>query len=207
MQTKLLIFDQDGTLYSRNSNLMKYTRLKTKKWIAKELNISDEEVEKIYAELPIKYPNPYLGFMSLGCEVSDYMSQVFDKIEPQDFLEFNKELYMFFKNNNIRKSLVTMSSKTYTKKLQSCLKLYDFYESILYVNEFKTYNKKEGYKMLAKKLNVSYPEICVIGDSIENDLKPAKDIGCKTVLISEHVNNEYRTVKNIEEFIRKRAYE
>lgn len=207
MQTKLLIFDQDGTLYPRNSSLMKYTRIKTKDWIAKELNISCEEVEKMYAKLPIEYPNPYLGFMSLGCKVSDYMSEVFDKIEPQDFIEFNRELYMFFKNDNIKKALVTMSSKTYTKKLQECLKLYNFYDSILYVNEFETYNKKEGYEKLAKVFNVSYPEICVVGDSIENDLKPAKDIGCKTVLISEYANKEYRTVKNIEEFIKERAYE
>ena len=32
---KLIIFDQDGTLYERNNKLMLYTRKLTKEWIMK----------------------------------------------------------------------------------------------------------------------------------------------------------------------------
>lgn len=49
---KLIIFDQDDTLYERNNKLMLYTRKLTKEWIMKSLNLNNIEVEKLYEELP-----------------------------------------------------------------------------------------------------------------------------------------------------------
>lgn len=196
MSIKMIIFDQDGTLYPRSHDLFKYTRKKTKNWISQKLNIGTEEVDKIYKTLAQKYPNPYLGFESLGCSVNEYMSEVFDKIEPKELLDFNPILYEYFEKSKLRKALVTLASPQYTIKLQKVLKLINFYDEILYVKDFKTYNKKECYQKIAKDFNLKYNEICVIGDSFENDINPAKELGCKTIWISE--NSE---VSSIEDYI------
>lgn len=196
MNIKMIIFDQDGTLYPSNHDLFRYTRKKTKKWLSKKLNISSEEIDKIYKTLSTEYPNPYFGFMSLGCSIDEYMSEVFDKIEPSEFLTFNPTLYEYFEKSKEKKSLVTLASPKYTNKLQEVLKLKKFYDEILYVKDFETYNKKQCYKKVADDFNLKFSEICVIGDSLENDIKPAKELGCKTVWISH--NSE---IVNIEDFI------
>mgnify|MGYP006268202655 CR=1 FL=1 len=43
---------------------------------------------------------------------------------------------------------------------------------------------KKYYELVIKKTNLRDNEIIVVGDSWERDLKPAKDIELKTVLLS-----------------------
>lgn len=202
MSIKMIIFDQDGTLYSKNSDLIKYTRAKTKKWLSYKTNKTLSEIEDLYIVLQEKYPNPYLGFESLGCSVQEYMEDVFDKIHPEFFLEFNPVLYDFFKNNGLKKALVTFSSPRYTEEVQEVLKIKDFFDSILYVKDSKTYNKKECYEKLANLFNIDFAEICVIGDSYYNDIVPAQQLGCKTILISDKKTKAVDTISSIEQFIK-----
>ena len=143
MSIKMLILDQDGTLYSNQEELFLYTRKTTKKWLTKKLNKSSGEIDRIYDILPSKYPNPYLGFISLGCTPDEYMTEVFDKIKPSNFINFNQKIYNYFKKSSVLKALVTLASPRYTNELQSKLKLKDFYAEILYVKDFKSYNKKD----------------------------------------------------------------
>lgn len=202
MSIKMIIFDQDGTLYSKNSDLIKYTRAKTKEWLSYKTKKTLSEIEDLYIVLQEKYPNPYFGFESLGCTVQEYMEDVFDRIHPGVFLEFNPVLYEFFKNNELKKALVTFSSPKYTEELQEVLKIKDFFDSILYVKDFKTYNKKECYEKLANLFNIDFTEICVIGDSYYNDILPAQQLGCKTVFISNKKIKAVDTISSIEQFIK-----
>lgn len=215
MSIKLIIFDQDGTLYPNTHKLFTYTRKITKEWIAKSLNISSIEVETIYEKLAKKYPNPYLGFISLGLSIKDYMLEVFDKIEPGNFLNLNPILYEYFAKDNTKKALVTLASPKYTQKLQEKLGIKQYYENILYLKDFKTYNKKECYKKLAKDFNIKFSEICVVGDSYYNDILPAIELGCNVILISKNkkefdniliYDNIYEIIKN-EIIIRGKDYE
>lgn len=141
---KLVIFDQDGTLYKRDNQLMLTTRKLTKDWLMKSLNLKYVEVEELYEELPKKYPNPYYGFKSLGLGVENYMSEVFDKVNPSDYIDFNDKLYHFFKCSKLKKALVTFASPQYTKELQNKLKIYDYYSKIIYGKELKTYSKRRS---------------------------------------------------------------
>lgn len=202
---KLIIFDQDGTLYEKDNELMLHTRKMTKKWLMKSLNLDNIEVEKIYEELPKTFPNPYLGFMSLGLKVEDYMNEVFEQINPENFLEFNENVYQFFRNNKIPKALVTFASPTYTEKLQKTLKIYDYYSKIVFGKDLKTYSKGEAYGNLIDLFELKCDEVCVVGDDYENDIKPARELGCKTVWITKKcVHNGEAYAKNIDDFINKK---
>lgn len=200
---KMLVFDQDGTLYSKENNLILETRNKTKCWLSNKLKKNLNEIDELYKQLPKKYANPYLGFKSLGCSVDEYMTEVFDKVDPSKFLNFNQMLYSYFEDSKKLKALVTFASPNYTIKLQETLRLKEFYDRILYVKDFETYSKGQCYQKLAKDFNINFDEMCVIGDSYYNDILPAQQLGCKTVLISNK-NREFKNVKmykNIESYI------
>ena len=198
MSIELIIFDQDGTLYPRSHKLYQETRRITKQWILSNSDINLNNIDLIYDLLSTNYPNPYLGFMSLGLSVESYMENVFDKIHPKDILEYNPILYEYFRNNKKKKVLVTFSSPNYTNELQNTLGIKKYFNEILYVKDTTSYSKKECYISIANKFNVKNENIMVLGDNFENDIKPAIEIGCKTVLISEDGD-----AKNIEEFILK----
>lgn len=200
---KLIIFDQDGTLYKRDNQLMLTTRKLTKEWLMKSLNIDYVEVENLYRELPQNFPNPYYGFKSLGLRVEDYMAEVFDRVNPADFIEFNNKLYDFFKNSKLKKALVTFASPKYTVKLQNKLNIYDYYSKIIYGKELKTYSKHEAYQKLIDLFEVDLNEVCVVGDDYENDIRPAHEIGCKSIWVTEECNreNEFH-VESIEDFLK-----
>lgn len=202
---KMLVFDQDGTLYTSENNLFLETRNKTKYWLSNKLNKNLDEINKLYKKLPEKYANPYYGFASLGCSVDEYMLEVFDKIDPRNFLEFNPNLYTYFKNSKLLKALVTFASPNYTIKLQEKLKLKSFYNKILYVKDFATYSKKQCYEQLSKEFNVKFNEMCIIGDNYYNDILPAQQLGCKAILISNKIKTlkNVKIYKNIESYIEK----
>ena len=44
MNIKMMIFDQDGTLYPSSHKLFQYTRAKTKGWLSNKLKLSFEEI-------------------------------------------------------------------------------------------------------------------------------------------------------------------
>ena len=202
---KMLVFDQDGTLYPSENDLIMETRKKTKYWLSQKLNKDLKDIDELYKQLPKKYANPYLGFKSLGCNIDEYMSEVFDKVDPSKFLEFNQMLYSYFKYNKQLKALVTFASPNYTIKLQETLRLKNFYDKILYVKDFKTYSKGQCYEQLIKDFNIKFDEMCVIGDSYYNDILPALQLGCEAILISNKVKSlkNVQIYKNIESYIEK----
>lgn len=202
---KMLVFDQDGTLYDSRNDLILETRRKTKDWLSNKLKKDINEINELYKQLPKKYANPYLGFESLGCNVDEYMSEVFDKVDPSKFLEFNQMLYNYFKYSKQLKALVTFASPKYTIKLQETLRLKDFYDRILYVKDFETYSKGQCYEQLAKEFYIKFDEMCVIGDSYHNDILPAQQLGCATILISSKIKplKNVKIYKNIESYIDK----
>ncbi len=46
-----------------------------------------KKVEEIYSKLPEKFPHQYHGFLSLGLSPKEYHKEVFDKINPSNYLK------------------------------------------------------------------------------------------------------------------------
>lgn len=58
------------------------------------------------------------------------------------------------------------SNRRYTEKIQETLKLRELFDEMLYLEDFKTYNKSECYKKLSKDFNIGFSEMCVIGGQL-----------------------------------------
>ncbi|MCB9370234.1 hypothetical protein H6501_01415 [Candidatus Woesearchaeota archaeon] len=87
MVIKVVIFDQDGTLYPRSSLLFQEQSKRTREWIKNRLNLTDEQLQELYLKLQKNYPNPYLGFESLGLSINEYLEVVFNSINIGDFIK------------------------------------------------------------------------------------------------------------------------
>ena len=65
---------------------------------------------------------------------------------------------------------------------KSYLKLKELFDEMLYLEDFKIYNKSECYKKLSKDFNIDLSASWMIGDS-RNDIKAGISAGCKTALL------------------------
>ena len=61
----------------------------------------------------------------------------------------------------------------------------------------------EAYKEIIESFGINPSEVCVVGDDYENDIKPAQELGCKSVWITKNCNRENEFfVESIEDFLK-----
>jgi FMN phosphatase YigB (HAD superfamily) len=200
---KSLILDQDDTLYSKKSELALVLRKKTKSWLMKRLHLSRKKIDSLYENLIQEYPNPFDGFTSLGCSVEDYHNSVFNNIAPSKYLTRDTKLIELFRNvsQNIYIYIVTFASPSYSERLQQTLGISSYIQRSFYVrNNPIDYSKKYFYELITKDEKLNFREICVVGDNYWTDIKPAVDLGCMAVYISDKkVEGDCYTIKNVYE--------
>ena len=182
--TKAYIFDQDGTLYPKKSNLTDVLRERTKEWLSESLSMAREEVNTLYAKLPKDFPHPYHGFLSLGLSPEEYHKEVFDKVDPTLFLDEDNRLVNLFARISVPKFVVTLASLGYSERLQRRLGVYDLVErTISAIEHPPTYSKLEAYELTRKHLGIAAEDICVVGDNLSTDILPAVENGFKAFLL------------------------
>jgi len=198
--TERFVFDQDGTLYPSGSHLGVAVRQRTKDWLGRRLRISRAQVELLYEDLQSKYPNPFHGFQSLGASVSEYHSEVFDAIDPCDYLTYDAGLVQVLLQLPQPKCVVTLASPSYSEALQACLGVKDLIEMTYYVKECAPdYSKKRCYRAIAlANLGGDCATLCVVGDNFDLDIAPALELGCMAVHVSDKpVSGTHKTIPTI----------
>jgi len=182
---KAYIFDQDGTLYSRSSELYKTISRLTRQWIMRSLSLTDLEVEALYARLQVTHPNPLDGFTSLGLSVNDYHKCVFDLINPSLFLQKDQRLIETLLRLKGYKYLVTFSSPQFSNQVLRKLGVIDIFRNVFFVDDLDgTHDKLTGYEKIRNKLALLPQDICIVGDSFFIDIASAQNIGYSCVAIS-----------------------
>ncbi|MGB7290938.1 MAG: hypothetical protein WBD99_02030 [Thermodesulfobacteriota bacterium] len=197
------MFDQDGTLYPADSRLAFATREKTKSWLMGKLRITRQDVDSLYQNLASNYPNPFHGFQSIGASVSEYHSQVFDTINPCDYLSYDVKLRKVLLKLPQVKFVVTLASPLYSKLLQRCLGIADLIEKIYYVKDFAPdYSKKRCYEIIAKTLRIDTSYLSIVGDNFNLDIAPALDVGCTAIHISNvPIPGAHDTISTVYELV------
>ncbi|MFW9876177.1 MAG: HAD family hydrolase [Candidatus Thorarchaeota archaeon] len=206
---KAYVFDQDGTLYPKCSKLTNVLRERTKQWISESLGITREEVDSIYGRLPKEFPNPIHGFISLGLSPEEYHKEVFDKVDPTQFLCKDDRLITLFSDLSVPKFIVTFASLDYSERLQQVLGIYDLVKQTISAIEYPpTYSKAEAYESIRKNLRISANDVCIIGDNLSTDVLPAIENGFKGILVDSPIasNVDFQCVSSIyslEELLKK----
>ncbi len=199
---KIIIFDQDGTFYNPKHKLTIELRKKTKKWISNSLKINKKDVEKIYEKLPKKYPNPLEGFSSIGLLSKDYLEEIFNKTDLNNYLKKDFQLIDVLKKIKQDKYVVTIASFSYSLKLQKILGIKKFIKKTYSLGEkYPQYKSKfEIYELIRKLSGLSKKEILIVGDNYKVDLMDAHNQGYNVLIVWNGSNKKgLVNLKNIYE--------
>ena len=209
---KCWIFDLDNTLYSGKTKVFEQVDKKMSKYISEKLNVSIEEAKKIQKNYFYKYNTTLNGMIkNHKIDANEFLDFVHDI--DIDFLEKDIKLAKEIEKLNGKKIIFTNGSKKHALNVTKRIGIDRYFDDIFDIVEAEFVPKPamEPYKKLVKKHKID-PKSCVFIEDIARNLKPAYEMGMKTVWIendepwaskfsdSNFVN--YKT-NNLSEFLKK----
>ncbi|MDC0059720.1 pyrimidine 5'-nucleotidase [Pelagibacteraceae bacterium] len=209
---KYWIFDLDNTLYSGKTKVFEQVDKKMSKYISNKLNVTIEEAKKIQKNYFHEYNTTLNGMIKNH------------KIDPDDFLEFVHDINIDFLKKDLKldvelkkldgkKIIFTNGSRKHALNVTQRIGIDQHFDDIFDIVDCEFIPKPaiESYYKLVKKHKID-PKLCVFIEDIARNLKPAYEMGMKTVWVennepwaskfsdSDFVN--YRT-NNLSEFLKK----
>ena len=209
---KFWIFDLDNTLYSGNTRVFEQVDKKMTEYISKKLKVDKEEAKKIQKNYFHKY-NTTLNGMIKNHKINAHEFLEFVHDINIEFLQKDPDLAREIERLDGIKIIFTNGSRKHALNVTKRLGVDQLFDDIFDIVDCNFIPKPlvEPYKKLVEKHKID-PKLCVLVEDIARNLKPAYEMGMKTVWIE---NNEpwaskfsdsnfvnYRT-SNLPEFLRK----
>jgi|TARA_B100001013_G_scaffold238430_1_gene146914 putative hydrolase of the HAD superfamily len=209
---KYWIFDLDNTLYSGKTRVFEQVDKKMSKYISEKLNITVEEARKIQKNYFHEYNTTLNGMIkNHKIDANEFLEFVHDI--DIDFLKKDEKLAEEMKKLEGKKIIFTNGSKKHAINVTRRIGIEQYFDGIFDIvdSDFIPKPSIEPYKKLVEKHKID-PKLSVLVEDIARNLKPAYEMGMKTVWIendeswakefSESNFINYKT-NNLSEFIKK----
>jgi len=206
------LFDLDNTLYSGKTKVFEQIDKKMSKYISEKLNVDIDEARKIQKSYFYQYNTTLYGLVkNHKIDADEFLDFVHDI--DISFLNKDPQLAKELKNLDGTKIIFTNGSRRHAINITKKLGIDQYFDDIFDIveSDFIPKPSVQPYKKLVKKHKID-PNLCVFIEDIARNLKPAYEMGMKTVWIeneepwakkfsdSNFVN--YR-INNLSEFLKK----
>ena len=193
---KYWIFDLDNTLYSGETKVFEKIHKRMSFYISKKLNVNLIKAKEIQKNYFHKYNTTLNGLIKNH------------KIDPNEFLEFVHDIDISFLNKDLslreelkkieeKKYIFTNGSHFHVQNIIKQLGIEDLFDGAFDIidSDFNPKPSIEPYKKIIKKFDID-PKKTVFIEDIAHNLKPAHELGMKTVWLE---NNEAWASKHSKE--------
>jgi len=184
---KFWIFDLDNTLYAGNTRVFEQISKRISKYISEKLNVSIEEAKKIQKNYFYEYNTTLNGMIkNHKIDANEFLEFVHNV--NIDFLKEDPKLKEELKQLEGKKFIFTNGSKKHALNVTKRIGIDQNFDGIFDIvdSDFIPKPAIEPYKKLVEKHTID-PNLCVLVEDIARNLKPAYEMGMKTVWIE---NNE-----------------
>jgi len=181
--TKYWIFDLDNTLYSGKTKVFEQIDKKMSKYISDKLKVTIEEAKKIQKNYFHEYNTTLNGLIkNHKIDANEFLEYVHDI--DIDFLEKDLELAKEIKKLDGKKIIFTNGSKKHAINVTTKIGIDHLFDDIFDImdSNFVPKPSMEPYKKLVKKHKID-PKLSVFVEDIARNLKPAYEMGMKTIWI------------------------
>ena len=184
---KFWIFDLDNTLYAGNTRVFEQISKRISKYISEKLNVSIEEAKKIQKNYFYEYNTTLNGMIkNHKIDANEFLEFVHNV--NIDFLKEDPKLKEELKQLEGKKFIFTNGSRKHALNIIQRIGIDQSFDGIFDIvdSDFIPKPAIEPYKKLVEKHKID-PNLCVLIEDIARNLKPAYEMGMKTVWIE---NNE-----------------
>jgi putative hydrolase of the HAD superfamily len=189
---KTYIFDLDNTLYPESLNVFGLIDQRINRYMQEKLRIPEPEVDVLRRHYWKVYGVTLNGLMiHYRVDPEDFLHYVHD-VDLSHVLKPNQKLRRALKGINSNKVIFTNGSSRHAENVLSALGIEDIFQDVFDVRvaSFKPKPFLEPYLKVLEAMN-SEGRDCVMIDDIPENLKTAKGLGMKTILIGRPNGSEY----------------
>ena len=209
---KYWIFDLDNTLYSGKTKVFEQVDKKMSKFISDKLKVSIEEAKKIQKNYFYEYNTTLNGMIkNHKIDANEFLEFVHDI--DIDFLQKDLELAKQIEKLEGKKIIFTNGSRKHALNVTKRIGIDQHFDDIFDIvdSDFIPKPSIEPYKKLIEKHKID-PKLSVFIEDIARNLKPAYEMGMKTVWIEndepwakKFSDNDFVNYKtsNLSEFLKK----
>jgi putative hydrolase of the HAD superfamily len=187
LNIKYWLFDLDNTLYSGDTKVFDQVDKRMSQYISNKLSVSIKEAKKIQKNYFHEY-NTTLNGMIKNHEIDaqEFLDFVHDI--DLEFLKSNKGLEVELSKITDKKIIFTNGSRAHALNVTKRIGISKLFDGIFDIvdSDFIPKPAIETYKRLIDKYKIE-PQYCIFIEDIARNLKPAHELGMKTVWIK---NNE-----------------
>ena len=173
---KYWLFDLYNTLYSGATKVFDQVDKRMSEFISSKLNISKQEAKKIQKNYFVEYNTTLNGMIKNH------------KIDAEEFLEFVHDIDLSFLKINGKKIIFTNGSRAHAQNVTKKLGIERHFDDIFDIvsADFIPKPSIKTYKKIIEKYKIE-PQYSIFIEDIARNLKPAHELGMKTVWI---INDE-----------------
>ncbi len=209
---KFWLFDLDNTLYSGQTKVFEQVDKKMSKFISEKLKVDIKKAKEIQKNYFYQYDTTLSGLIKNHKINADEFLDFVHDIDI-DFLKKDLKLGQEIEKLDGKKIIFTNGSRKHAINITKKLGIDQYFDDIFDIvdSEFVPKPAIKPYQKLVKKHEID-PNLCVFIEDIARNLKPAYEMGMKTVWIqndepwakkfSEDNFVNYRT-NNLSEFLKK----
>ena len=184
---KFWLFDLDNTLYSGATKVFDQVDKKMSEFISQKLNISKEEARKIQKNYFVEYNTTLNGMIkNHKIDASEFLKFVHDI--DLSFLKRDSQLEEQIKKIRGKKIIFTNGSREHAENVTKRLGIDSYFDDIFDIESADFIPKPSliTYKKIIEKYKIE-PQYSIFIEDIARNLKPAYELGMKTVWI---INDE-----------------
>jgi putative hydrolase of the HAD superfamily len=177
------LFDLDNTLYSGKTKVFDQVDKRMSKYISEKLNVSIEEAKKIQKSYFYEYNTTLNGMIkNHQIDADEFLDFVHDI--DVGFLKKDIKLGDELKKLNGKKIIFTNASRKHAINITKRIGVDQYFDDIFDIVDCDFIPKPaaEPYTKLVKKHKID-PNLCVFIEDIARNLKPAYEMGMKTIWI------------------------
>jgi len=180
---KYWIFDLDNTLYSGKTRVFEQVDKKMSEYISKKLNVSTAEAKEIQKNYFHEYNTTLNGMIKNHKIDADEFLEFVHNIDI-DFLKKDPMLSEELKKLDGKKIIFTNGSRKHALNVTKRIGINQYFDDIFDIidSEFVPKPAIQPYKKLVEKHKID-PKLCGFVEDIARNLKPAYEMGMKTVWI------------------------
>ncbi len=180
---KYWLFDLDNTLYSGATKVFDQVDKKMSMFISSKLNISKEEAKKIQKNYFVAYNTTLNGMIkNHKIDANEFLEFVHDI--DLSFLKKDKQLEEEISKINGKKIIFTNGSRAHAINVTKRLGIERYFDDIFDIvsADFVPKPSPKTYKKIIEKYKIE-PQYSIFIEDIARNLKPAYELGMKTVWI------------------------
>jgi len=191
---RCVLFDLDGTLYD-SPEYNRYFDTEIINIVSNFLKVEPSEASRLLSTRRKEIGTLTGAMESLGIDRQQFHVLVAEQINPNLYLSPEKtirEVLDRLRSRGLKLGLVTNSGRNLVSKILDALGLKtEFFDVIITGTDVKPKPSHEPFLLALKQLGCRIEETAYVGDREEAEIRPAHEVGLKTVLISRETDQRH----------------